>query len=264
MRILIGIITAHCPSRTEYIAAARETWLKDCKLDYKFVFGNPESQNPPMPRRTALSDELFVECDDTRAYMVHKNQALFKYALEAGYDFCFRCCDDTFVNPHRLLVHGLEQYDYAGCLGGWWLYYGNITWPMKNAFMHGGCGVWLSRKAMHMLVADEWSPETCPYPSPHNVFYPDDGWMGEVLQGKLPWKDARRETWGKSYFDNGIAIYSHGGLFALGSFDATKVVAAHDVKRFGNIPKLFDVENFSNKGEKSSWQFKNHLPLLHK
>lgn len=221
-KILLGIITAHHPSRQPYRDRARATFLRSSALDHVFVMGRP---GRPDSAEESYHDTLYVDCPDEREWMVLKNQALFRYVLDQGYDYCFRCCDDTWVYPERLMNAGLEGFDYAGqmpcklSLGGAFK-----VWMAHFDHMHGGCGIWLSRKAMEMLVADKWpGPERKGLPElvdvgmklmvkPQPIEW-DDLWIGEVLKGRLAIDDPLRQDSLRAYNQNGIEVYEDSLLF---------------------------------------------------
>jgi hypothetical protein len=200
--VLLAILTAHSPSRNSYVEFARNTWVRKCPFDHVFIYGGGKS---------SLPDELCLECPDSYEQLAFKDQAAFRFALDKGYDFCLRCCDDTFVYPCRL--EGLEKYDYAGKLIGLPPVDSRWKWhPWGEGYMHGGCGVWLSAKAMKVLIDDKLG-EYIPANQKLKDAYIDDIWMGEVLQGNLPWGDPRRE--GKTYSSRGIAMQDHPGFVSI-------------------------------------------------
>lgn len=245
-KVLLGIITAHHSSRAAYVAAQRER-LKNSPLDYKFVYGAASSQQEKVEPRNPLPDELFFNVDDTKAYMVLKNKALFRWALDNGYDYVFRACDDTIVYPERLIAHldTLVKHDYAGTMCG----YGKMAGTGEVFvlryldYMHGGVGIWLSRKAMEMLLADDWKgPWSSPYSkqielTPGSFFegswhvYWDDLWIGEVLKGNLNYNDPRRNNVYANYL---VSVYDAPQLFASNKpFDSAKVIATHSLEQMG-------------------------------
>lgn len=235
-KILLGLLSAHHPSRWGYRARAREQFLKNSPLPHVFVLGNPFSPN--MEENDTHKDILFAKCDDRKESMVLKNQALFRYALENGFDYCFRACDDTWIFPERILKAGFEEFDYAGqmpckfSLGGTFK-----IWMRYFDYMHGGTGIWLSRKSMEMLVKDEWDPNRLlSWPSLLDVgmglmlsrppVYWDDHWIGEVLKGNLPFDSPRREHPAIAYAENGISIYEDDLMFYNDDYD--RPVSVHD------------------------------------
>jgi len=239
MRVFIGIVTAHHESRRPYIESARNGWIREWpQEDYKFYFGRGEGR----PRE----DEVWVDCDDTRPYMVEKNQAMFRDALAGGYDFCFRVCDDTRVFPERLQKAGLEDYDYAGCMPAK-IQAGPVKIPMRYLdYMNGGCGIWLSRKALEMLAADEWKGPIRKFPNNLDMGFGlrlnmepwdwDDRWIGEVLKGNLTWDDPKRHNAFEAYVMNGINVYENDLVFY--NDDPNLPVSIHDPGKRKNADVL--------------------------
>jgi hypothetical protein len=234
--ILLGIVTAHHPSRWWYRVGARQTFLRQSKLDHVYVFGRP-----PLPDWSILAppepDELWVDCDDRKEWMYHKVQALCQYALDQGYSYLFRVCDDTQLFTERLAEAGLEPFDYAGqmpckfSLGGTFK-----TWFRIYDYMHGGTGIWLSRKAMQMIVDDKLESVVCDMPDRvdvgfglstvgHKVWW-DDFRIGEVLKGLLPWDSPVRDQPVLAYQQNGISVFEDSDLFY--ESDPSRCLSVHD------------------------------------
>lgn len=233
--ILLGIITAHHPSRWWYRTGARNTFLRNSALDHVYVFGRPPVPDWPVAPEP---DELWVDCDDRKDYMYYKVQALCRYALDAGYQYLFRCCDDTAIYPDRLINAGLEPFDYGGnmpckfSLGGTFK-----TWFAGGySYMHGGTGIWLSRKAMQMIADDKLESVVCDMPTksdvgfgltaPGHLVWYDDFRIGEVLKGLLPWDSPVRNDPVLAYQKNGISIFEDEMLFF--EDDLSRPVAVHD------------------------------------
>ena len=197
MKCLIAVITAQHESRKPFQQAAQKSWMRKCPLHCVFVHADGNY--------------------DSYARMALKDKAVFRYAVREGYDFVFRCCDDTFVFPERLLAAGLEKYDYAGAvLGGRFDEFMGGTWGA--GYMHGGAGVWLSRKAFSRLAEAPWyrhighGTVTDPV---HRVEasvevdgYIDDVWIGDVLQGEMSWQDERRWNGVGGYAEQGIVMHN--------------------------------------------------------
>ena len=235
-KVMIGFLSAHHPSRWGYRMRAREQFLKNSPIPHVFVLGNP---GKPEKGEESFSDTLFVDCPDEKEYMVLKNQALFRYALNAGYDYCFRACDDTWIFPDRILKADLWEFDYAGqmpckfSLGGTFK-----VWMRYFDYMHGGCGIWLSRKAMEMLVDDPWPGPNFTDSMPEKLdvgmglkldrpsIYWDDHWIGEVLKGNLAWDDPLRLNPVEAYASNGISIYEDDLMFM--NDDPDRPLSIHD------------------------------------
>jgi hypothetical protein len=257
-KILIGIITAHHPSRTPHVAAMRDQLkTKGCPIPYKFVYGDVRSQKVSCVIRPHEEDELFFDCDDTREYMVEKDKALFKWALKKGFNYVFRICDDTQIWPERLVKHAgwLIRHDYAGTMCG----YATIANVPDAVFtlryldyMHGGVGIWLSEKSMRMLIADDWKgPMSSPYPNNIEItpghwhpgswgWYWDDLWIGEVLKGNLNFNDPRRNNIYENYL---VQVLDDPTLFASNlPYDENRVISAHSLSQMGTTdlkPKGF-------------------------
>lgn len=224
--ILLIFLTAYHPSRWHRRQVLLEQCLKDSPLDYKFVFGDEPFSGDR--ERCGIRDEdfLYAPGSDAKKFMHLKNQAAFKFALDQGYSHVLRCCCDTWVYPDRILKAGLENYDLAANfplnfkLGGVL----SVPW-LRMSRPHGGCGIWLSRKAMEMLVADEWNehyldswPEKIDvgfgieYSLPDRWLW-DDFWISEVLQGNLAYNDPLRNQPWAAYTAQGINVYSDDMLF---------------------------------------------------
>lgn len=143
MRVLIGI-----PSRNENVEkrqACRETWLSSCEVPFLFFLSGISSTS---------SDEVSLNCVDD--YLSHKVQIICRFALDRGYDYLFKCDDDTYVNTFRLLESGFEGNDWVG----------------RNCghYTQGGAGYWVSRKALEILAN-----------APKSEWRSEDRWVGRTL-----------------------------------------------------------------------------------
>lgn len=154
MNILIAIHASH--SQPEQMQAQRETWIQDVldnldtcyALEYKFVLGQPEGDEP---------DAVYCDFPDGPKYrdakqmfrtrvLIHKTEALARYAFANDYDFVFKCDDDTYIRPDLLLNSGFEQHDYSGFTEAHYDFsFGHYRW------CQGGAGYWLSRRAMEII-----------------------------------------------------------------------------------------------------------------
>lgn len=225
-KLVIAVLTAHHPSRWHRRQVAKQNFLKDCPVPYKFVFG--DETRPGDWDYTGLRDEeiLHAPGSDAKDHLPLKNQAAFRWAMEVeGADAILRVMDDTWLAVDRVLKAGLEPFDLAGAfpmkfkLGGTF----SVPW-LRMGYPHGGCGVWLSRKSMEMLAADVWNPgylDSWPekidvgfgikFPKPPKFW--DDHWLGEVLQGNLAYDDPLRAQPWAAYQANGISVYEDDMLF---------------------------------------------------
>ena len=242
--IIAGILSARHPSRWHYRDIARAQFLPQCPFEYKFVIGRGSNRVEDLP------DILHVDCNDEKKYLHEKDQAFFRYALDRGADFSWRCMDDTWWYGDRIAKAGLEIFDLAGnfsCrlkLGGTF----SFPFPYWN-YPHGGCGVWYSRKAMEMIVAATWDEHYVDsWPEELDIGYGlklpkiewpwDDFWLSEVLQGQLAWNDPlRRQPWA-AYEAQGIKVLDDELLFD--NTDPSRPLSIHDPGRTKPNAKPFD------------------------
>lgn len=147
MKILIAIHASH--SQPEQMRAQRETWLQDLDgADYKFFLGQPEGYEPDavycdFPDGPKYKDS---KCIFRTRVLNQKTEALAHYALIHGYDYVFKCDDDTYIRPDLLLNSGFEQHDYSGFTEPHYAFgFGHYRWAQ------GGAGYWLSRRAMRIV-----------------------------------------------------------------------------------------------------------------
>ena len=152
MRILIAIHGSHVLA--ERMQAQRETWIPQVSrvamppswsLDYRWFVERPYIaddvymlpwdpeplwfQDGPVARRTSSTNM--------------KTRALVEFALLKGYDYVFKCDDDTYVRPRLLIKSGFEKHDYSGSTE---MHHADDTGYYQYA--GGGGGYWLSRRAM--------------------------------------------------------------------------------------------------------------------
>src|SRR5208282_5475555 len=121
--------------------------------------------------------------------------------------------------PDRVLeTEALLHYDYAGMMPCKINIGGQFKVPMRYYdYMHGGCGIWLSAKAMEMLVRDRWKGPELDLPDEVEIGFGlkgtmakidwDDRWIGEVLKGNLALDDAKRNNSYEAYALNGINVF---------------------------------------------------------
>lgn len=147
MKLLIGVTACHQAvyppelSRAEpkgnapCADASRETWIKDAHaagvkadVDVRFFYGREAERAP-------LTDEVFLNVDDSYDGLVDKVKAICRWAYDQGYDFLFKADIDSYINIPNLLQSEFFDWDYAG--RGW------------------GLGYLLSRKAMKVVAETE-------------------------------------------------------------------------------------------------------------
>jgi Galactosyltransferase len=123
------------------IEAVRDTWLTQANklpnVTARFFYGNGGTRDP-------LADEVFLKVEDDYEHLPHKTIAVVKYALDHGYDYLFKCDDDTYVWPDRLIEElRHSSFDYAG------YQHGNVC--------TGGPGYFLSRRAMEAVQSQPFT-----------------------------------------------------------------------------------------------------------
>jgi Galactosyltransferase len=182
-KLFVAILSCWQDERNGNNNAVRETWLKDmCGLNYAFILGEPSVQQVMLVEPP--SDIQMYGVDDGYNALPWKTKFAVQYALNAGYDYLYKCDRDTFVLPRRLMSCGYEQRNY---LGHFPLHprEGDITSGPDMAGHHvyasGGCGYFLSRKAMEIITNEpvlDWA---------------EDRWVGDTLAraGVHGWHDRR-------------------------------------------------------------------------
>ncbi|MFZ1978124.1 MAG: glycosyltransferase family 25 protein [Bacteroidota bacterium] len=140
MRTLVGIFT-HDAAKQRQADCYR--WLYDLRrqgLDCLFVLGNGGA-----PERLD-GDRLYLPCSPAGYPDLPARSRLFaKYALEHGYDYCFKCDDDTTICPRCFSEYSTAGRDYVGRK---WTNNGR-----QFGYAQGGAGYFLSRKAMQAVAS---------------------------------------------------------------------------------------------------------------
>lgn len=146
MRALIAILS--CAQHAERRQAIRQTWLRGLrKADYRFFIGaTAASKCWDSPH-----DEEYVNAPDDYQSLARKVEAAVMRASMWGYDFVFKCDDDTYVRTDQLLASGFETHDYSGFIEDRDCHFRAFNFPV---YPHaaGGPGYWLSRKAMDIVA----------------------------------------------------------------------------------------------------------------
>jgi len=156
IKILVAITTCH--TRPEQAPLQRRLWTHRVKdADYKFFYGRGENREP-------LPDEIFFNCSDSYDGLTDKARIIYNWAWDHDYDYIYDCDDDTYVIPERLLESGFAEWDYIGRQRG-------ADGEFPDDYASGGAGVWISRKALQILVAAPPTDDTV-----------DDRWLGDTLR----------------------------------------------------------------------------------
>lgn len=141
MKVLFAIVSCNDPKYyPEKTKIQRQTWVQDIEnADYRFFFGTTN--------RKPLFDEVILDCPDDYQSLNLKTKAILEWAIEREYDAIFKCDDDSYVFPRRLLSSEIVRYDYAGC----YIPAGEIGGISYPAFAGGG-GYWLSSRAAKLIL----------------------------------------------------------------------------------------------------------------
>lgn len=165
--------------------AIRESWASRAEVPFMFFLG--QGCDPFY----GAFDETILDVKDDYHGQSWKNREAIRWGLKQGFTNFFVCCDDTYIDTHKLQLN-VPEGDYVGnCKGT----------PKPGAvdgvpydYCHGGPGYWISERAARLIVAAEINTDK-------NINHRlCDQWIGEVLykNGILPVHDSRYSM-GKSY-----------------------------------------------------------------
>lgn len=159
MKKIVAIKSCHRDCGNGFNQAVRDTWLRAAPVDYKFFVGNGTSVLAP--------DEEPLKCGDAYMDLPNKTRAIFRWVLDHAYDHAFMCDTDTYVVMRKLATYDPSGYDLIGYFNG------SIGVPRavegKYAWVSGGAGYWVSRRAMELIVSKEPSS------------WAEDLWVGQVV-----------------------------------------------------------------------------------
>ncbi len=145
-----------CHAHRRWQQQLRETWLRECPVDYRFFLGSPKLEN-------ADDDEVSLNVSDTYGDLSSKVQAAYQWVIMYSYDHVFKCDVDTYVCTPRLLRSGFERHDHIGQRG-----------VGENNQPYGGSGYWLSRKALEFLASAPCLKDT-------RCYNDEDWWVWATL-----------------------------------------------------------------------------------
>jgi hypothetical protein len=135
----------HNDKQSPRIQALRDTWLRDLAsfdsyVDYKFFYGEGAERDP-------LEDEIFLKCPDTYESLPIKVQMIIRWALQHGFEYIYKCDDDTFCYIDRLLASDFREHDqvgYSPCF---------LQREPGNAnYIVGGPGYTLNKQSMELVA----------------------------------------------------------------------------------------------------------------
>ena len=145
MRKLIAVMTCH--QKGAWADAQRRTWVKDIVgrgyADVKFFLGRPNDHSQLM------SDEVWLDVDDSYSGIPLKVQEICKYSEEHCYDYVAKCDDDVYIAPERFPALSLMA-DYIGRFRS---PYGSV-YPSCFA---SGFFYWLSSRAAKIVAETPWN-----------------------------------------------------------------------------------------------------------
>lgn len=158
--VLVAVVSCHkyLPDR---IPSIRETWLPELQrlgVPYRIFVGENGSADS-----TLAADVVRLPVDDTYRGLPAKTKAIAKYALENGFDFVFKCDDDVYLEPSRLINSDFAQLgDYIGRKRG---PSGGFPAPYASGFSY-----WLSKKALRVAAETPLTNDPA-----------EDRWLGNAL-----------------------------------------------------------------------------------
>lgn len=151
-------------------AAIRETWGKNCQIDYRFIMGHGNTADEP--------DELVFDVPDDLQHCTYKTHVAHKWAMENGYGYVLQAFIDTYLNITPLLQSNYTAYDYTGLFRGQFNSDVDFQTPDKKgwyAYASGGVGYWTSPKGTKLLAEAPMEFED-PIMS-----WAEDLWAGTIL-----------------------------------------------------------------------------------
>lgn len=140
MRYLIAVVSCLRPENQKLCQAQDGTWLRN--LPHRFFVGNGTGD------LRLVSSTVYLDTPDDYPNLPLKVQAMCRWVLQQPerYQFVFKCDDDYYAVPDRLLNSGFDK----------WNYFGHVRFPYGEkahiAYCHGGAGYWLSRKAIQTVA----------------------------------------------------------------------------------------------------------------
>lgn len=157
MKSLIAIVSCH--KNSDFRDCQRETWIPELegKFDYKFFLGRGDTSYQP------LLDEVLLDCSDGYLGLPEKVREICRWALQYQYSHLFKCDDDTYIVPSRLLLSNYERYDYMGRVR-------IASGKYRAPYAVGGPGYSLSRLAFTVVADAELTEDSV-----------EDRWIGNVL-----------------------------------------------------------------------------------
>lgn len=156
MRLLLAVKSCRYDRDRGHHDAIRNTWGSDVKdADLRFFVGQGDTISD------LSADEEVVNVSDGYDDLPLKTQAILRWGLTQDYSHFFLCDTDSYIVVSKLMKCGFENADYVG-RNTWPLgiarpykatdRHGNTSVVNTFAWMSGGYGYFLSRKAAEYVV----------------------------------------------------------------------------------------------------------------
>jgi len=146
MRYLFGVLSQQGVSARKQ--AVLDTWFKLLPSTDKLVFivGDPR-----IPKPTLAGDTLTVPCQDGYIALCEKTKWFLRWASEnQEFEYIFKCDDDTYVRPERLV--NAPKVDYTGFF---WAHGDPITGIFDSELYASGGAGYLLRNEHSKKVSEK-------------------------------------------------------------------------------------------------------------
>jgi hypothetical protein len=176
--LLIAVCSCHKDRDVGCHDSIRRSWGRvalEAGIDVRFFLGGRYPAN-------LEADETWVPVPDDYLSLPHKTKAIAQCSLIQGYDYLFKCDNDTFLVPKRLLQCGFEDFDYYGT-------------PVNKIYLNGGPGYFLSKRAAEIVAASEVDEQA------------EDRWVGRMLGDRVLRGDAGEKFWRYSTWHYPVGMY---------------------------------------------------------
>ena len=211
VNLLIALPTKTDQQYFDRFEACKETWLKDCPVEYR-GFSDADLGLTEINQHDNATDPI----------RTNRTKLMVKWAYDRGFDYIYRVDTDAYVWVNRLLASGFEHHDYMG----WCLNTPETPgqeWCINTA--HGGIGFTLSRRAMKVIV-------DAPIER-----YGDGKYWGDLWAGHQLWKSGIRCHRDTRFLDGGRTSTSnhYGNILAAELPDNHQYISIHPVLPIYNM-----------------------------
>lgn len=164
-KLLIAVVSCARDQSAGGHYAIRTTWGQEAMrlgIGLKFFVG---------VGACAGQNEIFVDAPDSYQSLPAKVKAMCEWFVRSDYDYLFKCDNDTFVHPERLLGMEFESADCAGHQGS------------GSGSFNGGVGYFLNKKAAEIISKDSMSQGA------------EDAIVAKVLKDKVTRTNLHYQQW---------------------------------------------------------------------